>query len=263
MEVPLVAGRAFSPEDRSGSEPVAIISEATARQYWPGQDPVGQMIHRPSTETTHRIVGVARDTKVWWLGEEIQPYVYLPRPQDATISAFFVARGTIPDAQIVGQLRRTIREVDPRLVIMDIKTLPEHLAVQLFPARAAAALLGAFGILALILATTGLYGTVAFAVSRRTREMGIRLSLGAESGGVVKMVLAGAMGMVLAGSVVGLALSLMLGQAIGGFLIGVSPTDPLILASVPAILLSVATLAAFLPARRASRVNPVQALRSE
>jgi predicted permease len=263
MEIPLVEGRAFSDEDRQGAEPVAIVSEATARRYWPGESPVGKMIRRANTETTHRIVAVAADTKVWTLGEEFQPYVYLARAQDNPISAIFVARGNLPDAQIAGQLRQIIREVDPRIVTMETNTMAEHLSLQLFPPRAAAGLLGAFGLLALILATTGLYGTVAFNVSRRTREMGIRLSLGADATGVVRMVLKGALGLVMVGGIIGLLISAGLAQAVRRFLYGTSVLDPVAFVGVPIILLCVAGVAAWVPARRASRVNPVQALKSE
>ncbi|MGW8267522.1 MAG: ABC transporter permease [Longimicrobiales bacterium] len=263
MGIPLVEGRAFTDQDRPGSEMVAVVSEATARRYWPGESPVGKTIKRASREAPYRVVGVAGDTKVWWLGEEFQPYIYLARPQEAQVSAQIIARGSVPDAQIAGQLRRVIQEVDPRLVIMETKTMEEHLAIQLFPARAAAALLGAFGLVALILATTGLYGTVAFTVSKRTREMGIRLSLGADAGQVVGMVLRSALGLVLFGGVLGLILSLGLGRAVSGFLFGTGGTDPVTFVAVPAILACVAALAAWVPARRASRVDPVQALKSE
>ncbi len=263
MGVPMVSGRAFTPDDRAGAEPVAIVSEATARRYWPGESAVGREIRRVGRDQSYRIVGVAGDTKVWSLGEEFQPYVYLPRAQANPAAVNLIARGSIPDAQIAGQLRRAIREVDPHLVIMETKTMAEHLSIQLYLPRAAAALLGAFGLLALILATTGLYGTMAFTVSRRTREMGIRLSLGADAGQVVKMVLRGALGLVTIGGVIGLLLTFGLAQALSRFLFGTSPHDPVTFIGVPLILGAVALLAAWIPARRASRVDPVRALRSE
>jgi ABC-type antimicrobial peptide transport system permease subunit len=263
MEIPMVSGRVFSLEDREGLEPVAIVSEATVRRFWPNESPVGQTIRRPSSDVSYRIVGVAADTKVWTLGEEFQPYVYLARTQTNPVSAFFVARGNLPDAQIAGQLRQLIKEVDSRLVIMETKTMAEHLSVQLFPPRAAAGLLGVFGLLALILATTGLYGTVAFNVSRRTREMGIRLSLGADANKVVRMVLRGAMGLAVVGGVMGLLVSLGLAQVVSGFLYGTRAFDPVTFTVVPVILLGVAAVAAFIPARRASRVNPVEVLKAE
>jgi predicted permease len=263
LEIPITSGRGFTPEDVEGAEPVAIISEATVRAYWPNEDPLGKTIQRAINEVSYRIVGVAEDTKVWTRGEEFQPYVYMSRAQSRAIGAFFLARGSLPDAQIAGLLRQVIREVDPRVVIMETKTLSEHLAIQLFPPRAAAGLLGAFGFLALILATTGLYGTVAYSVSRRSREMGIRISLGADAGSVVGMVLKGAMGLVAVGAVLGWLLSLGLAQTIRSFLYGVSALDPLTFIGVPLVLGGVALAAAFVPARRASRVNPVQALKSE
>jgi predicted permease len=263
MEIPMVEGRSFTTDDRVGSELVAIVSETAARRYWPGESAVGKLVYRGRREDPFRIVGVAGDTKVWWLGEEFQPYIYIARQQGTPMGAQLIARGSIPDAQIAGQLRRMIQEVDPGLVIMETKTMEEHLAIQLFPARAAAGLLGVFGLLALILATTGLYGTVAFTVSKRTREMGIRLSLGADARGVVRMVLRGAMGLVITGGILGLILSAGLGQAVAGFLFGTSGLDPVTFFFVPVILFGVAALAAFIPARKASRVNPVQALKAE
>jgi len=263
MGVPIVAGRPFSPDDRADGELVAVVSEAAARRYWPGESPVGKEIRRSSLETPHRIVGVAKDTKVWTLGEEFQPYVYLARTQASPVSVQIIARGSPPNAEIAGQLRRMIREVDSRLVIMETKTMPEHLSVQLFPPRAAAGFLGAFGLLALILAATGLYGTVAFQVSRRAKEMAIRLSLGAEAGRVIGMVIRGILSLVVVGGVIGLVLGLGFALAIRGLLYGTSPLDPVTFLGVPAVLMAVSTVAAFFPARRVSSVDPVEVLKSE
>ncbi len=155
------------------------------------------------------------------------------------------------------------QEVDSRLIIMEAKTMSEHLAIALFPPRMAALLLGVFGALALILATTGLYGTVAYSVSRRSREMGIRISLGADAGSVVSMVLKGAMGLVAVGAVLGWALSLGLAQTVRVFLYGISTLDPVTFIGVPLVLGLVALVAALIPARRASRINPVNALKSD
>jgi predicted permease len=263
MGIPVVAGRGIGPEDREGSTPVAAVSETAARRYWPGENPIGKEIITPRNERVYRIVGVVQDAKAWTIGEEYRPYIYFARAQNPTSSIMMVARGGVPEAQIVGEMRRLVREVDPRLVIMDSKTMTEHLSVMLFAPRMAALLLGVFGILALVLASTGLYGVVAFTVSRRVREVGIRMSLGADSGSVIKMVLKGAMTLVLIGGVIGLALTVGLTQLISQFLYGVSGTDPITFLGVPAVLAGVALLAAFLPARRASRVDPVEALRAE
>ena len=160
-------------------------------------------------------------------------------------------------------LRRVIREVNPGLVVLETKTMDEHLSVRLFGYRSAAVLLGTLGALALLLSSIGLYGVVSFSVSRRTREMGIRLSLGATRAQVSRMVVARAMGTVVVGGIVGLALAAFLASLVRVFLIGVSPADPATLVGIPLLLGSVALVAALIPARRASRVNPVEALRTE
>ena len=264
MEIPLVSGRAFNAEDRPGGEYVAIISETAARQWWPGASPIGRELRRSRGERSYRIVGVAKDTKVWTLGEEYRPYIYLSEEQvNSTLGTHIVATGTLTEAQIVSEIQRVIREVDDRLVIMESKTMSDHLSIALFPPKMAAILLGVFGGLALILACTGLYGMVAFSVSRRTREMGIRLSLGADAGKVVGMVLRGAMSLVLVGTVIGVLLSFGLAAAVKGFLYGIGALDPAAFIGVPVLLCGVALVAAFVPARRASKVNPVQALKSE
>jgi len=263
MDIPIVLGRAFTEMDRADTEPVVVISETAARRYWPDESPIGREIKPTSRDHSFRVIGVARDTKVWTLGEEYRPYLYYPHAQYGGESLTLVARGNLPEAQIVGQLRQLVEEVDTRLVIMEAKTMSEHLAITLFPPRMAALLLGVFGALALILATTGLYGTVAYSVSRRSREMGIRLSLGADAGSVVAMVLRGAMALVAVGAVVGWVLSLGLAQTVRVFLYGITAMDPVTFIGVPLVLGGVAFVAALIPARRASRVNPVTALKSE
>ncbi len=263
MGIPVVAGREIGRQDREGTTPVVAISETMARRYWPGENPIGREIVTPRNERAYQIVGVVKDTKAWTIGEEYRPYIYFARAQHPTSSIMVLARGGIPEVQIVGELRRAVREVDPRLVIMDSKTMTEHLSVMLFPPRMAALLLGVFGLLALVLASTGLYGLVAFTVSRRVKEVGIRMSLGADSSSVIKMVLKGAMTLVLIGSVLGLALTAGMTQLISQFLYGVSSVDPVTFLGVPAVMLTVAALAAFIPARRASKIDPVEALRAE
>lgn len=261
--IPIVAGRPLSPDDRVGTEPVAVIGETAARRFWPGEDAVGKTLVAPGNGTSYRIVGVAKDIKAWTLGEEYRPYVYMAQGQQPDNISMFVARGTLPEAQIAGQLRRVIREVDPRLVLMESKTVSEHLSIALFPPKMAALFLAIFGGLALILASTGLYGAVAFNVSRRSREMGIRMSLGADASKVVGMVLKGALSLVAVGAGIGLVLSVGLAQLIRGFLYGIGAMDPLTFIGVPLFLAAVAIVAALMPARRASRINPVVALKSE
>jgi predicted permease len=261
--IAIVAGRALSPEDRAGSEPVTVISETAARRFWPGEDPVGKVLIRPSDELAYRIVGVAGDTKAWTLGEEYRPYVYMAQGQQSDNITMLVATGTMPEARIAGELRSLVRDIDPRLVLMESKTVSEHLSIALFPPRMAALLLAVFGGLALILASTGLYGTVSFNVSRRAREMGIRMSLGADPRRVVRMVLGGALTLVAVGAGIGVGLSVGLAQLVSGFLYGIGTLDPVTFLGVPLFLAAVALIAALTPALRASRVNPVEALKTE
>jgi len=174
-----------------------------------------------------------------------------------------VARGR-PDApEIAAMMRQMVREVDPNLMIIETMTMEENVGVILFPARMAALLLGVFGALALTLATIGLYGAVSFSVSQRTHEVGIRMSLGADAKAVMTMVMRGALAVVLIGGALGLAAALGLAQLIRTVLYGVGPWDPGTLLGVPLLLVCVAAVAALIPARRASRVNPVRALKYE
>jgi predicted permease len=263
MGIPLVTGRAFMEEDRPGSPRVAIVNETAARWYWPGESPVGREIFPLGSEQGFRVVGVAGDTKINRLREPAKPLFYFPIAQMRDQDLILVARGRPAPEQITGMLRGMIREVNPNLMIMDAKTMEENIGVVLFPARMAALLLGVFGLLALTLATIGLYGVVSFAVSQRTQEMGIRLSLGADAGAVMGMVMRGAMGLVGIGGIVGLAAAIVLAQLIRSVLFGVGPWDATTLLGVPILLGIVAAMAALIPARRASRVDPVEALKYE
>ncbi|MFG1691228.1 ABC transporter permease, partial [Gemmatimonadota bacterium] len=265
MGITLVEGRGFTEEDRAESPRVAVVSEAAARRFWPNESPVGKEFFRDheGTDRMYRVVGVAGDTKIETLGEPPTPLFWFPITQEMGSELILVARGQPSPPQIVGMLRRMVREVNPGLMVMEAKTMEEHIGVMLFPARMAALLLGFFGVVALVLATVGLYGIVSFAVSRRTREVGIRMSLGADQSAVIGMVLRGALGVVAVGGLAGLAIAVALAQLIRQFLFGMGPGDPLTLIGVPLLLGGVATLAAYIPGRRASQVNPVEALRQD
>lgn len=263
MGIPLVMGRGFSEEDRRESPRVAIVNETAARRFWPGESPLGREFSPLDTEEVIRVVGVARDTRIERLRETQKPFFYFPVAQRPDPDVVLVARGEPAPEEITAMLRRMIRGVDPDLTIMEAKTMEEHVGLILFPARMAALLLGLFGALALTLATVGLYGVVSFSVSQRTQEVGIRLSLGADARRVVAMVMGGAMRLVGVGGTLGLAAALGLSQLIRHYLYGVGPWDPLTILGVPLLLGSVAFGAALVPARRASRVNPVEAMRRE
>lgn len=263
MGIPLVSGRGIRESDDREAPQVVVVSEAMAARFWPGESPLGQQLFVGDDQTGWEVVGIARDTKVRRLGEPPTPLVYFPWAQWPSREVYFVATGAAEPASIAVALRRLVREVDPRVVIMEATTLEEHVGVMLFGPRMAALLLGAFGLLALALATVGLYGVVTFAVARRTREVGIRISLGADSRAVVGMVLGGVLSAVAMGGLVGLAVAIALAQLIRSFLYGVGPTDPVTIVGVPLLLAAVAAAAGFVPARRAARVNPADVLREE
>jgi predicted permease len=263
MGIPVLSGRTFRESDRRDAPLVAVVNETAARTFWPTENPLGQELFTVGGEQGYEVVGVVGDTKIQRIGEPQTPLVYYAFAQRQGSDLYVQARGTMSPVEIVASLRRVVREADPSLVVMDAKTWDEQLSVMLFPGRMAALLLGVFGLLALSLASIGLYGVVSFAVSRQVQEVGIRMSLGASRGAVIRLVLRGVMGVVAVGGITGLAAAAGLARLMGSFLYGVGPNDPLTLVAVPLVLATVAALAAFVPARRASRVDPVRALRSE
>ncbi len=261
MGVPILSGRTFTDDDRAG-ERVIIVSEAFVRRFYPGEDVVGSTIEDGSGQPL-RIVGVARDTRVRTLGESPRPFVYELVGQGGMFGAEFVVRGKGTGAELLEVTRSVLDEVDPDLVLMEAKTMNEHLALMLFPPRMAAMLLSVFGGLALVLAAIGIYGVVSHAVAKRTRELGIRMSLGASARDVVRMAVGGGMRLVGVGAVVGILLAATVSWSISRFLYGIGTTDLATFAGIPVLLTLVALLAAWVPARRASAVDPVRALRAE
>ena len=262
MGVPLLRGRGFETADMDG-EPVVIVSQAFVDRYYPGESFVGEIIQGMGG-TEFRVVGVAADSKVRTLGEEPRPYVYELQGQVTFFGMQVVARGSGDSEELLAAARGVLAEVDPDVVLFEEpKTMNEHLALLLFPPRMAALLLTAFGGLALLLAGVGVYGVVNYAVSRRTREVGIRMSLGASAGDVVRMTVGGGMKLVVLGAVIGVILAGGATWAISGYLFGIGPTDVVTFVTIPALLLTVAGVAAWIPARRASTVDPVRALRAD
>ena len=259
----LTRGRWFGLEDNANSESVVVISEAMARRFWPGVDPLGQTVI-DAGGTVHGVIGVTKDTKLMTIGEDATPQMYALLDQHPASTLHVVVRGSGEDSgAIVSRLSAIIQETDRTVVIVETKTMGEHLAITLFPPRMAAFLLGVFGALALVLAAVGLYGVVRYTVARRSREIGIRMSLGADASSVVRMVLRGSLGLVSVGSVIGLAVAFGLGQLISSFLIGIGSTDLVTFVGVPLLLGGVAVAASLAPAQRAIRMNPVEAIRTE
>ncbi|HYY98875.1 MAG TPA: ABC transporter permease [Pyrinomonadaceae bacterium] len=268
MGIPLVAGRAFTEADKEGVQGVVIVNETLARRFFPGQDPargaVGRRISFQSDSGPWlEIVGVARDGKYWTIGEAPQLFTYSPLAQSYSSTATLVVRADGDPRSLAPAIRAEVSKLDPALPLFDVKTMEEHMGVSLFPARVAATLLGGFGLLALLLAAMGVYGVVSYSVAQRTREIGIRLALGARAGNVLRLVAGRGMALVVAGLVAGLAGALVLTRFMEGVLYGVSATDALTFTLVVLLLAAVALLACLVPARRASKVDPMVALRHE
>lgn len=258
-------GRTFEESDRTGAPEVVILSRAAADRYWPDGTALGQTLYIGQDGSTPlTVVGVADNVKIWSLGEAPFPYMYRPYFQGLETSAFSViARGTRPGSEIAATIREEARAIDPDIFITELGTLEDHLGYAYFLPRMAAAILSFVGLLALTLACLGLYGMVSYAVSRRTREMGIRIALGAERSKVIALVLKSGLILVAVGAGVGIVGSIFVGRIADQFLYGAGALDPLAIAAAPLVLALVAATATYLPARRAARVDPVRALRAE
>jgi predicted permease len=255
----IVAGRGIEHADREPRRRVAVVTEAMARSLWPGEEAVGREFRTSRGGEPWRVVGVVQDYKVNTPGEAPKPYLHIPLPLHVTHAAFLVRTGSSA-AGLVPDLARELRVLDPELVFLDRGTLSDAVDVRIFPVRAGAWLIGASGVLALLLAAIGLYGVIAFSVSRRVREIGIRKALGAETRSVVGMVVRRGLILVAAGGVFGALLAVAGASALRGVLY-VGAFDPVSFAAAFGALLLVAAAANWVPAWRASRVDPMVALR--
>ena len=260
--VPILRGRNFEETDVEDGTGVVIVNEVMAERFWPGEDPLGKVVRRESGQELV-VVGVARTTKVRTLGEAPRPFIYRAYSQSyaSFLTAVIRTPGSAEDALQAGF--RILRELDPEMMVVETKTMDEHLGIMLFPARMGTLLSSLFALVALALASIGLYGIVSYAVARRSREIGIRMSLGAEPGRVVREIVWGGMVLAVVGAGTGMLLALAGAQLLRSLLFGVSAFDPVTFAAVPAVLLAIALGATYFPARRASRVDPVRALKAE
>ncbi|MCY4026105.1 MAG: ABC transporter permease [Acidobacteria bacterium] len=261
--IEIVRGRNFHDADRPDTQPVVIVSEAMARRFWTDGDAVGRLVRRPGDTAPWLVVGVASDANVRTLGEPPRNLVYLPYSQRFTPALTVVARTSVDPERTALALLAAGRELDPDLRVLETKTMDRHLALMRLPQRLSAVVLSAFGVLALALAAVGLYGVVSYGVARRTREIGIRKALGADGARVVRLLVAGGLKLVVLGGALGLALAFVATRLLGGLLFEVDALDPLTFVGVPLVLGAAAVLAAWLPARRASRVSPMVALRDD
>ena len=266
LEIALTAGRDFTYRDDRAATPVAIVNETLARRFWPGQHAVGQRLHLRrmggGTNATMEVVGVVRDSKYVSVNEEPRPFMYRPFAQDYTPQVTLLVRAAGLPASTLPALTGVVRELDPGLAVFNASPLTEATAVSLLPWRVAGDLLGALGLLALVLAALGIYGVLSFVVQSRTREMGIRVAIGATPQSVASMVVRQAMTWTATGMALGLVLAVGVTRFLAAFLFGISPTDLWVFAGVILLLALVAFTAALVPAVRASRLDPIAALRN-
>jgi predicted permease len=270
MGIPLVAGREFTERDVLSAPKVAIINETMAKKYWGDKSPLGHRFGFGRDEGTQiEIVGVVKDSKHATLRDEIPRFVYVPYMQDDAVTGltFYVRTSGRPET-MAGAVRAAVQRIDPTLPLYDLKTMEVQARESMFVERIMAGLSVAFGLLATVLAAIGLYGVMSYAVARRTREIGIRMALGAGRGSVLGLVLREVGMMAIVGIIVGLAASagavkLMGSEAAERMLFGLSPADPTTIAGSTLLLAAVAMIAGFVPARRATAIDPMRALRSE
>ena len=264
METPLLRGRDFTGTDRKGAPGIVVINETLAVRLWPGEDALGKRLSITGPKGPFlEVVGVARDGKYHSLGDLPRPYVFQPLLQSYDPKMTLVVRTMGEPQSVATVVREQIRALDANLPIAEVRTLRDQLDLLLFPSRLAAWTLGGFGVLALLLAGIGIYGVVSYAVAQRTREIGVRMALGAKEKDVLGLVLWNGLFVVGAGLALGLLLASVATRAIAAFLYGVGATDPVTFLGVPLVLGFVAFAASYVPARRATKVDPLVALRYE
>jgi predicted permease len=261
----ILAGRTFNDGDRRDTQPVAIISQAMARRYWPDGDALGRILRRPDpAEPDLMVVGVASDINVRSLGETPRDVVYETYTQGEGSPMFnFVIRAGNDPGRISPALVAAAREVNPDLQVLQSTTMAQHLAMSRLPSQMGAFMLSAFAAMAMALAAIGVYGLVRYTVARRAREVGIRMALGADAAGVARLLATRGLRLVVLGGAIGVAASLIAARFLATLLFGVGSFDPVALIGAPLVLGGAAWLAAYLPARRASRVDPLAALRTD
>jgi len=263
LRIPLLRGRVFSDADRKNTVPVAVVNEAMARHFWPNEEALGKRFHFFGDTTLREIVGVVRNGVVGQIGEEPQPLVYLPLTQDYSPSAILQIRTTGKPEAVLASVRSQVQPLDTNLPFTSVQTIGETLDQALWAPRMAAALLTLFGGVALILAAVGVYGVLSYSVNQQTREIGLRMAMGAQQGQVLRLIVGQGFRLTAAGLALGLLAAFGLMRLMESLLFGVSTHDPLTFVSVALGLSVVAFAACYIPARRAMRVDPIVALRYE
>jgi putative ABC transport system permease protein len=263
LRIPLLRGRLFTDADRKETASVAIINEAMAKKFWPDKDAIGKRFHFFGDTTLREVVGIARNSVVNAIGEVPVPLVYLPLAQDYAPAATLQVQTTGKPEPVIAGVRAQIQSLEPNLAITNVQTIGEIIDQGLWAPEMGAALLTVFGGLAMVLAALGVYGVLAYAVTQQTREIGIRMAMGAEGRDVLGLVVGQGLKLAGAGVALGILVALGLTRQLSSLLFGVSAYDPLTYGGVTLILVIVALLACYLPARRVTRVDPLVALRYE
>jgi predicted permease len=258
--VPLMRGRDFAPSDTAESPQVVIVNETMAKRFWPDEDAIGKRFRFSGQEQLTEVVGVARDSKYNFLGEDPQPFIYQPLLQAPQPNVTLHLRSASPSAAL-GEVRAMVQQMEPNMPLVGVFTMEDVFDQALWAPRMGALLLAVFGALALGLASIGVYGVMAYTVSQRTRELGIRMALGATTGTVSRLVFRQGLTLTVVGVVLGSIGAVFGAQQVTNLLFSVNAIDPMTFVGIPLILIAVASLAIYIPARRASRVDPVEALR--
>jgi len=267
LNIPLRSGRTLRESDGPKSQYVAVVSESFARQYWPKQDPLGR--HFAFAFADRTVVGIVGNVRVRGLERESEPQVYLPYRQVGDGDLIWYApkdlaiRSSLKIEQLLPRVRHIIAEADPQQPISDIQTLDEIVAEDWAPRRTQLIALGTFALIAILLTAIGIHGLLAFAVGSRTREIGVRMAVGAQPGQILGLVMGQSLLLALIGIALGLALSVAAARSVAGLLAGISPTDPATYTIAAFTAFAMACAGSFLPAIRALRVDPIRAIRAE
>jgi predicted permease len=261
--LPLIRGRNFNEHDTAEAPPVILVNRTMAETLWPGEDPLGKRLEFPDVKGTATVVGVVGDAKQYDIAEQQRPQVYTPYAQNPHIFATLVVRSRVEPLSLTESVKKAVWSVDPEQPVWRIRTLEATLAQNVANRRFVLSLMACFAVLAVLLTALGLYGVISYSVAQRTHEIGVRMALGAQRGDVLRMVLRQGMLLTALGVVCGLGAALALTRLMAGLLYGVSAADPLTYAGVALLLGAVALVSCLLPARRATKVDPMVALRYE
>jgi predicted permease len=264
LHIPILRGRVFSETDRKGTQPVAMIDDVLARQYWPNQDPIGQRIAFNPKDPPITIVGLVKHARSSSLEDDGSEGCYfLPIAQNPSLQFSFAVRGSGASQDLVADMQAAVRAVDPNQPIYDLETMSERVDDSLLGRRFLVVLLSVFAGLALLLSALGLYGIVNYSVKLRFRELGIRLALGAQRRDLLRLILSQGIRLALAGIPIGVAGVLIAGRALSSVLYQISPLNPLTLLMTSLILAATVLAASYLPAQRTAAIDPMQSLREE